>query len=71
MGVCGEGAAGSTRNSLLGVFSGCGYVDPRLWLEPGGALQLARRLEQQLALASAASAAPVSAWLAHSLLPFQ
>jgi hypothetical protein len=53
-----------------GVFSGCGYGDPRQWRELGGALQLARRLEQQLALA-AAGGEPVAAWLGHSLLPFQ
>lgn len=64
-------AEATAPQPLRGVFSGCGYVDPRLWLELGGALQLARRLEQQLALAAAAPAAPVSAWLAHSLLPFQ
>lgn len=55
---------------LRGVFSGCGYEDPRLWSELGGMVQLARRLEQQLALASAEGPA-VRAWLGHSLLPFQ
>jgi hypothetical protein len=58
-----------------GVFSGCGYGDPRQWRELGGALQLARRLEQQLALAEQANgpgtSEPVAAWLGHSLLPFQ
>jgi len=34
---------------LRGVFSGCGYGGPRQWRELGGALVLARRLEQQLA----------------------
>lgn len=53
-----------------GVFSGCGYGDPRLWRELGGALVQARRLEEQLALASS-DGQPVAAWLAHSLLPFQ
>ena len=64
------GRPGQTR----GVFSGCGYGDPHQWRELGGALQLARRLEQQLALASATGPAaqhPVAAWLGHSLLPFQ
>lgn len=55
---------------LLGAFSGCGYEDPRLWQDLGGTLQLARRLETQLKLATAAGE-PVQAWLAHSLLPFQ
>ena len=58
-----------------GVFSGCGYGDPQQWRELGGALVLARRLEEQLALAEEAGetggSAPVAAWLAHSLLPFQ
>jgi hypothetical protein len=58
-----------------GVFSGCGYGDPSQWRELGGALQLARRLEQQLALAAQgngpAGREPVAAWLGHSLLPFQ
>jgi hypothetical protein len=52
------------------VFSGCGYEDPRHWRELGGMVQLARRLEQQLALAAHPGPA-VHAWLAHSLLPFQ
>jgi hypothetical protein len=55
---------------MRGVFSGCGYGDPRLWREVGGALVLARQLEQQLQLASA-TGEPVAAWLGHSLLPFQ
>jgi hypothetical protein len=55
---------------VRGVFSGCGYGDPREWRELGGALVLARRLEQQLALA-ASGGEPVAGWLAHSLLPFQ
>ncbi|MFM7676389.1 MAG: hypothetical protein ACKO5F_12595 [Synechococcus sp.] len=60
---------------LRGVFSGCGYEDPRHWRELGGMLQLARRLEQQLSEAARhgaqPTAAPITAWLAHSLLPFQ
>ena len=55
---------------VRGVFSGCGYGDPQQWRELGGALVLARRLEEQLALA-AGEGEPVAAWLAHSLLPFQ
>ena len=55
---------------LQGVFSGCGYEDPRLWSELGGMVQLGRRMEQQLQQASA-SGEPVGAWLGHSLLPFQ
>ena len=35
-----------------GVFSGCGYGDPRQWRELGGALVLARQLEEQLQPAS-------------------
>jgi hypothetical protein len=64
-----EGEA-TAPGPLRGVFSGCGYGDPRQWRELGGALVLARWLEQQLALASAGGK-PVEAWLAHSLLPFQ
>jgi len=64
-----EGEA-TAPGPLRGVFSGCGYGDPRQWRELGGALVLARRLEQQLALA-AAGGELVTAWLAHSLLPFQ
>ena len=56
--------------AVRGVFSGCGYGDPSQWRELGGALVLARRLEQQLALA-ASGGEPVAAWLGHSLLPFQ
>ena len=64
-----EGEA-TAPGPLRGVFSGCGYGDPRQWRELGGALVLARRLEQQLDLASVGGDA-VAAWLAHSLLPFQ
>jgi len=60
----------SAPQPLQGVFSGCGYEDPRHWRELGGMLQLARRLEQQLELAANPGPA-VEAWLAHSLLPFQ
>ena len=35
-----------------GMFSGCGYEDPRLWRELGGMVQLGRRMEQQLQLLS-------------------
>jgi hypothetical protein len=57
---------------LVGAFSGCGYGDLRLGRELGGLVVLARRLEQQLALASAVEGGePVAAWLGHSLLPFQ
>lgn len=69
--------AGVEPQGVRGVFSGCGYEDPRHWRELGGMVQLARRLEQQLALASATGnpqgeePEPVAAWLAHSLLPFQ
>ena len=55
---------------LRGVFTGCGYVDPRQWTDLGGLVLLARRVEQQLQLA-ASSGAPVRAWLGHSLLPYQ
>ena len=63
-------AEADAPHPLLGAFSGCGYVDPQQWRHLSGTLQLAKRLEQQLALASAAGP-PVQAWLAHSLLPFQ
>jgi hypothetical protein len=60
---------------VRGVFSGCGYGDPRQWRDLGGALVLARQLEQQLALAAGGGetggSERVAAWLAHSLLPFQ
>ena len=57
---------------VRGVFSGCGYEDPRQWSELGGMVLLARRLQQQLDLASSdPHKEPVGAWLAHSLLPFQ
>ncbi len=68
-------AEASAPQPLRGVFSGCGYEDPRHWRELGGMLQLARRLEQQLNEAARPgaqpTAAPITAWLAHSLLPFQ
>lgn len=64
-----EGEPGRPR-AVRGVFSGCGYEDPRLWSELGGMVQLGRRMEQQLELASAGGE-PVAAWLGHSLLPFQ
>ena len=63
-------AEASAPQPLRGVFSGCGYEDPRHWRDLGGMVQLARRMEQQLLEASAAGE-PVAAWLAHSLLPFQ
>lgn len=63
-------AEATAPKPLRGVFSGCGYEDPRHWRELGGMVQLARRLEQQLAQATSGSPA-VQGWLAHSLLPFQ
>ncbi|MFM7548869.1 MAG: hypothetical protein ACKO8I_08330, partial [Cyanobacteriota bacterium] len=63
-------AEGSAPGPLRGVFSGCGYGDPRHWRELGGMVQLGRMLEQQLSAASAGGE-PVAAWVAHSLLPFQ
>jgi hypothetical protein len=69
-----EGEPGRPQ-AVRGVFSGCGYGDPQQWRELGGALVLARRLEEQLALAAGGGEAgggeAVAAWLAHSLLPFQ
>lgn len=62
---------GLLRTRLRGVFSGCGYADPRSWRDLGGALLLARRLEQQLEQAQPPGGESVGAWLAHSLLPFQ
>jgi len=51
------------------LFHGCGYVDPRHWLDLAGTLHLASRFRDQLQSASAG--APVAGWIAHSLLPFQ
>lgn len=65
-----QGLPALVRQHLRGVFSGCGYTDPRSWNDLGGALQLARRLEGQLEQAQW-SGEPVAAWLVHSLLPFQ
>lgn len=54
------------------VLHGCGYVDPRHWLDLPGTLHLANRLEAQLQAArDASTAGPVTCWIAHSLLPFQ
>lgn len=63
-------ASSGNPQQWRGVFSGCGYEDPRLWGDLAGMVQLARRLEQQLQRASGGGEA-VKAWLAHSLLPFQ
>jgi hypothetical protein len=56
-----------------GVFSDCGYGDPRHWLDLGGSLHLARRLHRQLeaAVAVGQEEGQVACWIAHSLLPFQ
>lgn len=51
------------------VLEGCGYVDPRHWIDLPGSLHLASRLRGQLQ--HAAAGAPVDLWIAHSLLPFQ
>ena len=57
---------------LLGVFSGCGYEDPRLWRDLHGQQLLAQRMAEQMRLASDAGCwEPVAVWLGHSLLPFQ
>jgi hypothetical protein len=55
------------------VLDGCGYVDPRHWLDLAGSLHLARRLHNQLSaqLAPHLAAPPVGCWIAHSMLPFQ
>ena len=54
------------------VFTDCGYVDPRHWLDLPGSLHLASRLQAQLqAAAQADNSVPVRCWIAHSLLPFQ
>ena len=63
-------AESDSPQPLLGVFSGCGYEDPRHWSELGGMVNLGRRLEGQLQQASGAEQ-PVAVWLGHSLLPFQ
>jgi hypothetical protein len=51
------------------VFQGCGYVDPRHWLDLAGSLHLASRFRDQLQSLQAGE--PVAGWIAHSLLPFQ
>ncbi len=60
---------------LRGVFSQCGYEDPRHWSDPGGMVHLARRVEEQLQKGFAGlcdpSDQPVTAWVVHSALPFQ
>ncbi len=56
-------------NGCRGVFSGCGYVDPRHWADLGGMVHLARRLEQQLL--EALEGQVVGAWVMHTALPFQ
>jgi len=65
--VAGEGCRG--------VFSGCGYVDPRHWADLGGTVHLARGLERQLLEAlerpAAEGAPPVTGWVIHTALPFQ
>mgnify|MGYP001810486415 CR=1 FL=1 len=59
----------------LGVFSGCGYVDPRHWADLGGTVHLARRMEQQFLAERdrqvGENSRPVAAWVIHTALPFQ
>ncbi len=50
------------------VFHGCGYEDPRHWLDLPGSLHLAGRLQQQM---RDQLSGEVHCWIAHSLLPFQ
>lgn len=50
------------------VFQGCGYEDPRHWIDLPGTLHLAGRLEQQM---RDHHNGVVHCWIAHSLLPFQ
>jgi hypothetical protein len=58
---------------LLGLrpfLQDAGYIDPRHWCDLAGCLHQATRLRRQLE-PPAAVGEPVTAWLAHSLLPFQ
>jgi len=50
------------------AFHGCGYEDPRHWLDLPGSLHLAGRLQQQM---RDHLSGEVHCWIAHSLLPFQ
>jgi hypothetical protein len=50
------------------VFHGCGYEDPRHWIDLPGSLHLAARLQQQM---RGHLSGQVHCWIAHSLLPFQ
>jgi hypothetical protein len=50
------------------VLHGCGYEDPRHWLDLPGNLHLADRLQQQM---RDHLSGEVHCWIAHSLLPFQ
>ena len=57
------------------VSHGCGYIDPRHWVDLGGARHLAAQLNAQLQAAleqdqSCGLASP-QAWLVHSVLPYQ
>ena len=60
----------SSDPSLRPLLQGCGYVDPRHWLDLPGSLHLASRLANQME-AAAADGPAVQLWIAHSLLPFQ
>jgi hypothetical protein len=64
-----------TARGCRGVFSGCGYEDPRHWADLGGTVHLARRLEGQLLGAlkeeEAAGRPSVGSWMVHTSLPFQ
>lgn len=64
-----EGLA-SRDPGLRPLLRGCGYVDPRHWLDLPGSLHLASRLASQME-AAAADGPAVRLWIAHSLLPFQ
>ncbi|KEF42671.1 MAG: hypothetical protein ER33_05250 [Cyanobium sp. CACIAM 14] len=64
-----------TRGGCIGVFSGCGYVDPRHWADLGGTVHLAKRMERQFLKALGRPAGeppqPVIGWVLHTALPFQ
>ncbi|PSB36508.1 hypothetical protein [Aphanothece minutissima] len=64
------GDAAVEARGCRGVFSGCGYEDPRHWADLGGTVHLARRLEGQL-LAALEGQGPVGGWVLHTVLPFQ
>ena len=60
--------------SVRWVSHGCGYIDPRHWVDLGGARHVAAKLKTQLQSAlehDRASGVPhPQAWVVHSVLPY-